>query len=252
MNSGLLLTFVVGLFTLIGTYIVFKTKNNKKIIDFSICIAFGVMLSLIILEIIPEEIELFSIDFKKGKVFLLILSSALIGIGILKTLDSFIPEHEAHNHTKKAQNENLFHIGVVSSIALILHNIIEGMALAAATLTDIKLAFLMCIGIGLHNIPMGMVITSTFYNGNKDKKKTLFYLTGISLSTFLGGLLFTLLKGNIITDNVLGILLGITLGMLIYILVFELLPSIKKMKNKKTIISGISLGIIILVISQLF
>ena len=138
MNIGILLTIVVGLFTLIGTIIVFQTKNNKKIIDFSICIAFGVMVSLAILEIIPEEIELFSVEFKKEKVFLLIVSSSLIGIGILKTLDHFIPEHEAHNHTKKAQSENLFHIGIVSSIALILHNIIEGMALAATTIADIN------------------------------------------------------------------------------------------------------------------
>ncbi len=251
MNIGILLTIVVGLFTLIGTIIVFQTKNNKKIIDFSICIAFGVMVSLAILEIIPEEIELFSVEFKKEKVFLLIVSSSLIGIGILKTLDHFIPEHEAHNHTKKAQSENLFHIGIVSSIALILHNIIEGMALAATTIADIKLAFLMCIGIGLHNIPMGMVITSTFYNGNKNKKKTILYLIGISLSTLIGGLIFFLLKGKIITNNVLGILLGITLGMLIYIFMFELLPSIKNMKDKKTKIIGIILGIIVIVVSKI-
>lgn len=252
MEMAFLLTFLVGCFTLIGTLIVFQTKDNKKIVDFSICIAFGVMLSLSILEIIPEEIELFSIDFKKGKVFLLMVASALIGIGLLKILDHFVPEHEAHNHSKKAQNENLFHIGVVAGIALILHNIIEGMALAAVAVTDIKLAFLMCIGIGLHNIPMGMVITSTFYNGNKSKKRTMLYLIGISLSTFIGGILFSILKGRIITDNVLGILLGITLGMLIYILAFELFPAIKKMQNRKITSLGISLGVVILIISKLF
>lgn len=251
MLIGILLTIIVGLFTLLGTLIVWKTKNNQKIADFSICIAFGVMLSLSILEIIPEEIELFSIDFKEGSIFLLIIASALIGIGILKVLDHFIPEHEAHNHSKKAQNENLLHIGIVSSIALILHNIIEGIALAAICKADTKLAYLMCIGIGLHNIPMGMVITSTIYKGNKNKKRTLLYLMGISLSTFAGGLLFFILPGNIITDNVLGILLGITLGMLIYIILFELFPVVKKIKDEKNKIMGIGLGILILIISKM-
>ena len=44
---ALLLTIIVGLFILIGSFIGLNYKDNKKFTDFSISIAFGVILSLI-------------------------------------------------------------------------------------------------------------------------------------------------------------------------------------------------------------
>ena len=43
---ALLFTFIIGLFLLLGSFIVFVVKNNDKFILFSISIAFGVMVSL--------------------------------------------------------------------------------------------------------------------------------------------------------------------------------------------------------------
>ena len=39
---------------------------------------------------------------------------------------------------------------------------IEGMAIYTSVLSSVELGTLMCIGVGLHNIPMGMVLASTF------------------------------------------------------------------------------------------
>lgn len=245
---ALLLTFLVGFFIMIGAFIVFKTKNNDKIVQFSISVALGVMAALGLLELLPESLEKFSVDFKDARAFVLVIASAAIGFGLLKLLDHFIPDHEEENKTKKAKKEHLLHIGIVASIALVIHNIIEGMALYTAALTDLKMGLLMCLGIGLHNIPMGMVIASTFYNTKKDKKKTILLLLGVSLSTFLGGFLLFLINHGI-TDNVIGILLGITLGMICYIVVCELIPQVRKMQDKKSAYVGILIGILILTCS---
>ena len=51
---AILLTLFVGLFILIGSICGIYTKNNKKLTDFSISIAFGVLIGLSILEILPE------------------------------------------------------------------------------------------------------------------------------------------------------------------------------------------------------
>ncbi len=252
MYQGLVLTFIVGFFIIIGSIIVFKTKNNDKIVNFSISIALGVMASLAILELIPESFEMFQEEFDVLKSFLLIVASGFIGFGLLKVLDHFIPDHEREDNSKKEKEEHLYHIGIVSSVALVIHNIIEGMALYTSTLASLKMALLMSFGIGLHNIPLGMIITSTFYKGNHNKKKTILWLLGISLSTFVGGVLIFILGDHFITNNILGILLGITLGMVIYIILLEFIPHIKSLKNKKDSIIGILSGIIILLLSQLF
>lgn len=252
MNIGaLLLTLGVGLFIVIGAIIVFVTNNNEKIINLSISMAFGVMIALVFSELIPEAFELMESNNKFLAVLTVVVFSFL-GVLILKCLDMFVPHHEHNHRDKHGDLENLEHIGLVSSIALVIHNIIEGMALYGSALSSINLGLMLCIGIGLHNIPMGLVIASTFYKSNKSTSKTLLITIGISLSTFLGGVLMVFLNNTVINDFVLGLFVCVTLGMIIYIALFELLPKMLCSKEKKTIIFGTSLGILILFISSLF
>lgn len=248
---ALLLTLGVGFFIIVGAIIVFITKNNEKIINLSISMAFGVMIALVFSELIPEAFELMENKNQLITILSIIIFSGF-GVIILKGLDLLIPNHE-HNHKDKLGDiENLEHIGLVSSIALVIHNIIEGMALYGTAVSSTNLGLMVCIGIGLHNIPMGLVIASTFYKVNKSKLKTILITVGISLSTFVGGIIMHILSSAIISNFILGILVCITLGMIIYIALLELLPKMLCSKNKKDTILGTSIGIIILFISSLF
>lgn len=246
----LLFTLLVGLFIVLGTLFVFVTHENKNFINFSISMAFSVMIMLGLVELLPESYEIISeyINFPYSVVIIII--GVIIGIEILKILDRFIPDH-GHDHVHdKDHKRNLFHIGVISSVALVLHNIIEGITLYNTLETSMKAGLLMCIGIGLHNIPIGMVIASTFYKKTKNKLKTLFISIGISLSTFLGGLLAILLNG-VTNEFIEGVLLAVTLGMVIYITLFELLKQVIEIKNKRIRYGGIVVGVVILLISIL-
>lgn len=222
---GLILTLLTGLFILLGSLIVIKSKNKEKIVDFSISLGFTVMLGLILLELLPEAM------MHLNNYIYVILFIAL-GLLLLKILDIFIPEH----------NENLNHLGIVSSIALIIHNLIEGIAILGVTLTEIHLGILLSIGVGLHNIPMGMIITTSIKNN-----KRLIILPLLAVSTLIGGLLASI-STIFVNEFILGIFLAITLGMLLYISIFELLP---KMKNKPNIL-GIIIGIVLIVLTLCF
>lgn len=245
---GLLFTLILGIFIIIGSLIVFLTKNNDKFVEFSISLAFGVMMMLIIVDLIPEAFEI--IDYNSIWVrFVYIAMGALIGFLFLKLLDYFIPDHEDDLSTTSDDDKNLKHIGFVSSIALVIHNIVEGMAIYLLISSDLRAGLMASIGVGLHNIPLGMVIASTFYKSNHNKKKTMFIILGISLSTFVGGLFISLFHLSNIMEIVEGVSLTLTIGMLLYILTMELLPKIFHSKNKKITISGILLGIFMLMIT---
>ncbi len=248
---ALSLTLGVGLFILIGAIIVFITKNNEKIVNLSISMAFGVMIALIFSELIPEAFELME-NRNRILTALIVVVFSFLGVFLLKSLDILVPHHEHNHKDKHGDIENLEHIGLVSSIALVIHNIIEGMALYGTALSSTSLGLMVCVGIGLHNIPMGLVIASTFYNSNKNKLKTILITLCISLSTFFGGIIMFILNNNIINNFILGVLICITLGMIIYIAIFELLPKMLCSKDKKTVVVGTSLGILILFISSLF
>ena len=249
--AAFLLTLFVGLFILAGTIIGMSLKDNKKFINMSISIAFGVVVTLIAVELIPEVLEILTDNLGRWKGLLIIGILSFLGFMILQQLDLFIPHHEEenHNHKHACHNEHLKHIGIVTSVALILHNIIEGMSLYIATLADIKIGFILCIGIGLHNLPMGLVIASTFINEYSKKKIVIISLI-VSLATTLGGL-FIFFSG-IQSELIMGILLSVTLGMLVYIAFCELFEQVLRMEDKKINYIGIIVGVVILLISVMF
>ena len=242
---GLLITFLLGLFFILGSLVVTFSKKTKAIENISISIAMGTMASLIVLDLFPELLE-----HMKGVSIIWIILLILFGIGILKVLDLFIPEHDhEHGLHHDCSEENLIHIGIVSLVAIVLHNIIEGMAVYSISIDSFKTGMLVALGVGLHNIPMGMIITSTMEH--EPKKYRILALLLATFSTFIGGVLMYFIS-SIISELFIGVLICITLGMILYIVLFELLPHILHGENKKLSIIGILFGIGIIIISSLF
>ena len=244
---GLVITFLLGIFVLIGALIAFLAKKKGKIIDFSLGLAFSVIIMLIVLDLIPEVIEHLGLRY-----IWLFLIFVVLGYGLLRFLDRFIPDHHDHDRmTKKEANNNLAHIGIISSIALIIHNIIEGMAVYSTVLTDVNTGLMLAIGIGFHNLPLGMVIATTFYQGDQKPSRVWLSIGGVTLSTLVGGILSFLLNNQAVPEWVLGSLLSLTLGMLLFLLFSELWPRIRKSKFRIERNFGILIGIIIMLISMM-
>ena len=252
---SLFLTLFVGVFILIGSLCGINYKSNKKITDFSISMAFGVIIFLILFSLIPETFEALNNEVGTVRAIVSIVLLSLIGIMVLKILDLFIPHHEHeshHNHNhknNKCHNEHLHHIGIVSSVAIIIHNIIEGMSLYLVSSKSILSGLLLCLGIGLHNIPMGLVIASTLMAANYTRNKTLKLSIIVSISTFVGGIIMFMLGG--VNTMIECVLLGLTIGMLVYILIFELYEQIYNMKDKKIARIGIIVGSLLIILSTL-
>ncbi len=244
---GLLTTLLLGIFIIIGALIAFLVKKKQKVVDFSIGLAFGVIVSLIFSDLLPEIID--NLGLKYLYVFII---CTFIGYIALRLLDNFIPDHEEEKMTSKELKNNLVHIGIVTSLAIVLHNIIEGMAVYSAILTDTSLGLAITLGIGFHNIPLGIVIAGAFYQSNQSTSKTSLSILLVSLSTFVGGIIMFFLNLNTINSLVLGILLSITLGMLFFIVISELLPRIRLTKDKKTTYLGVVLGIILIFLTIFF
>lgn len=246
--NGLILTLLLGLFIIIGAFIVFIFKDKEKIVDFSIALAFSVIIMLLMIDIIPEAYEV--IDTGNILVNILILiSGSSIGFLLLLLLDHFIPDHEDDLTTDEDDSRNLNHIGLISSIALVIHNIVEGIAIYTLYMSDPHAGIMAGLGVGLHNIPLGMVIASAFYQYNQSKTKTMFIILGISLSTFLGGVVMAIFHIHEILHLIEAISLTVTLGMLVFISIMELIPKMKHSHHKKITVTGILLGICLLLVS---
>lgn len=233
-------TLIAGLFFLVGAILAYFGKNKKGLVEFSIGMAFSVMLILLAFDIVPEVLELLE---EKGKIFMYVF--ILIGIVMLKLIDILIPHHD-HDKEIKTHDRHLKHIGIISSLALIIHNVIEGVGIYNITLADYKAGLLMAIGVGLHNIPFGIEITATLNETKKNKKYTILYILLLTLSTVLGALIMMVFKT--IDNFVLGSLMSLTIGMIIYLVLFELLQELGASKNKKYSTAGLISGVVFMVI----
>lgn len=244
-NLALFITFLLGFFIIIGVIIAFFLKKQQKVLDFIFAFALSILTMLILLDLLGHTIEHLGIKH----IYLFILFTCL-GLLIFKIIDEFVPEHEDNKMTKIEEKKNIVHIGLLATIALIIHNFVEGMAIYLTSTNDINLGIMMALGVGLHNIPLGIIITTTLNNDEK-LGKYIFCIISLFISSFLGGLLLYLLNINTVSDVVIGSLLALTIGMLLYIIIFELYPKVKKTKNKKITIIGLISGIVIALISML-
>ncbi len=244
---ALIMTLLLGIFIGIGALLAILTKKQHQIIDFVMGLAFSLLVMLIFTELLPE-----SIAYLKLKNIWAFLIFGCLGVLLLKVLDNFVPDHHHSKMTQEEEKKSIAHIGILSVAALFLHNLIEGMVVYLATYKDVTTGAIMSLGIGLHNIPLGMIVTSTFYQTDQKEGKSFLAVLLLSFASFLGGLFLFFLKIKTLSPFLIGCIFSLTIGMLLYLLVFELWPRVKKSKNRALTNYGLILGVILLLFTYLF
>jgi len=233
---GLLVTIIAGLSFLIGGLIALFIKKKENLINFSMAMSLSVLILITIFELLPEATKKLG---DNSTIFL--ISGIIIGLATFKLLDSLIPYHE------ESHDNNLIHIGVITALALVLHNIIEGMLLYAYSIINLRVAFIYAIAAALYHIPLGINVT-VLLKGNK--QKMWFYIFILTLTPLLGGLIIHYFT-DYISNFFLGFSLAITLGIMIYIIIFELFNKVFKHFNKYSV-AGLITGTLLIIITLLF
>ena len=246
-TMALFLTFLLGLFIVIGAILSLFLKKRKKVLDFLMASCFSILLMLIILDLLPEAIEHLGLSY-----LWLFLLLVFVGFFFFKWFDHLIPHHHSKHDTKKEVYDNMIHIGTLATVALALHNIIEGMAIYFTSSLDLSLGIAMSLGVGLHNLPLGIIVGSTFYQQEGKFTSFLISLIVLAFSSFLGGLIPFVFNLKAINDLMMGSFLSLTLGMLIYLAFFEILPKVKKAKDKKIVFYGLITGVVIILCTLFF
>lgn len=241
----LILSILSIMFLLVGTFIVFTTHNSKKVMVFSVSLGFVVLVLLGLIHLVPDAYEFFMEVLTKKTSILYIILSTLFGFIIIFLLDKLGGHHHEEGHHV---NENYKHISIITCIFLVVHNLIEGMTLYSSVLIDYKTALLLTIGIGLHNIPLGFTLSST-YNKNHNKLKTILYISFIGSSYLMGSLLAYLFSEAFMNPIILGFALTFTFGMILYIALYEFLPMIINSKEKNMKLLGLLVGVVLMILT---
>lgn len=233
-----LVTLTAGLSTLLGMIPVFlKIKNKNHIINASLSFASGVMLSVSIFSLLPESITLLSKKYNTLGVTLLTIIFALVGIFLASFIDKIF---------KRIDNK-LYKLGIINCIALMIHNIPEGILTFSTTTANISLGLALALSIMCHNIPEGISISIPIYYSTKSKLKAFFYTFISGISEFLGAVITYVFLYQYIDFTFISVTLALTFGIMSYISLFELLPSAFTYQNKKLSIIAFILGFIFMI-----
>ena len=271
--GALLLTLIAGAATGIGgALVLFKKKLSSNFLAGALGVSAGVMIFISLTELFPEaQEEIASIgSLKYGES--LVLQAFFAGMGIITLIDFLIPEyenpHEASGLSLDAKtaavgvleqtgNEKaLQRLGIMSALAIAVHNFPEGIASFIGALNDPQMGAGITFAIAIHNIPEGIAVAIPIYYATKSKGKALLYATLSGLSEVLGALLclaVTAIFGVEITGGgpVFPLILAAVAGIMIYISLDELLPTAEKYGKHHIAIAGVVGGMAIMGVSLL-
>ena len=272
-TSALLMTLIAGAATGIGgALVLFKKKVSSNFLAAALGLSAGVMIFISLAELFPEaQAEIMaSSSLKYGKAYVLI--AFFIGMGLITLIDFLIPEyenpHEASGltleaHTpavgklEQAGSEKAMHkLGVLSAIAIAIHNFPEGIATFIGALNDPQMGLGITFAISIHNIPEGIAVAIPIYYATKSKGKALLHATLSGMSELLGALLCLAVSavfGIDLTANghIFPLIMAAVAGIMIYISLDELLPTAEKYGKHHIAIAGVVSGMAIMGISLL-
>lgn len=243
----LALSAAAGGATVIGALLAVMVRRPKSwLLTLSLGFSAGVMLSVSLLELLPEAVEvlLFEMPGLAGTAAAVFSCSA--GMLCSQLLDSVLP---GGVEPGGAHKEQLMRLGLFSMLALMLHNLPEGMAVFLSASQNVKLGLKLCAAIALHNIPEGISVAMPVYAA-LDRRAPALGLAALSgAAEPLGALLAMRFLQPVLTQRGLAMIFCGIGGLMSAISVAELLPTALCSKRPSYGVVGVLFGILLMLVN---
>lgn len=236
-----IISFIAGCSTLIGYFFIYLDNRNNRVLIASLGFSSGVMFFISIFDLIPESIKLILYNFDIIISFIICLIFFVIGIILSASLNNFIDSSESY----------LYRIGIISMLAIIIHNVPEGIATYLTSTFDLKLGITLAFSIALHNIPEGISISIPIYYSTNSKIKAFVYTFIAGMSEFLGAILASIFFRKLINNISMGTIYSLIAGIMSYISINELFPTSLRYNRPLVTIISFMTGILFIFISLL-
>ena len=240
----LILSTLAGLSTLIGAIPIFfkiKEKNLSKFISFCLSFSIAIMISISILDLIPTSFFEIVNFYGIGKTLIILLIAFIISYIIITYLSSLVE--------KESKGIDLYKLGILNMIVLILHNLPEVIATFLSSYHSIDLGLRLSIAIMLHNIPEGISIAVPIYYATGSRKKAIKSTLISGLSEPLGAILAYVFLKRFVSELMISIVLIVVAGLMITLSIQEMLPRALKYKENKWIYLGLIIGTILVIVN---
>lgn len=212
----ILYSTIAGLSTIAGVELVraFEKPVVRNSI-YLISLAVGVILATASFELLPEAIEL----QRSWPIYL------LAGLVFLYLLEHLMTIHSCED--ERCENKAM---GKISALGIGIHSLLDGLAIGVGFEASFALGVITSLAVILHELPEGVFTYTLLRHDKVPERKSQIYAWLVALVTPFGAILtFLFLKGA--SPQLLGALLAFTAGSFFYIATADLVPETHKKPN---------------------
>ncbi|MDD2801998.1 MAG: ZIP family metal transporter [Methylococcales bacterium] len=255
------LLVLIIIFTAIGgilsvmaaaVFLLLPERHRNTVLPHGISFAIGALLAVAFWGLIPEAFE--AVEPAQFQVLSGTVLAGILGFFVLEKLliwrhchfgecEAHGDEHEhdghGHSHSHSHAHATAKSAGSLIILGDSMHNFVDGVLIAAAFLTDVKLGIVTSLAVAAHEIPQEVGDFAILLQSGYSRGKALFYNILASLGTVLGGVLAYFSLEDL--HNSLPYFLALAASSFIYIAVADLIPSLHKKTDIKTSLQQIAL-----------
>ncbi|KAG3102894.1 hypothetical protein PI124_g10097 [Phytophthora idaei] len=164
------------------------------------------------------------------------------------------PREQGFVKMDEAAKEKLQRMGILSGIAIALHNIPSGIATFTAGIEDPTIGLSMAIGVGLHNIAEGVAVAAPVYFATGSKWKGIMWCVVAAIAEHVGGFIALAIIGKDDNDFAEATLYGVVAGMMATITMKEVFPTAYTYANGRIhlVSNGGLMGMVLMALSLYF
>ncbi len=254
------LTLLAGLSTGIGSALAFYTKQtNKKFLSVALGFSAGVMIYVSMIEIFAKSRSALEIVYGSTVGYGVATLSFFAGIAIIALIDKFVPSFENPHELRdveeagagRTKDPALLRMGMMSALAIGIHNFPEGLATFASAMQNPTLGISIAVAVAIHNIPEGIAVSVPIYYATGDRRKAFAFSFLSGLSEPVGALVGYFLLRSFFHDGMFGVIFGAVAGIMVFISLDQLLPTAQKYGEHHLSIYGLIAGMAVMAISLL-
>lgn len=141
---------------------------------------------------------------------------------------------------KKEVDAKLKHMGIMTALAIGLHNFPEGLATFVATLSSPSVGAALAVAIAIHNIPEGLAVSVPIFFATNNRHRAFLWGFMSGVSEIVGAGLGWLVLKDVFSELVFGVLFGLVAGMMVAICIYELLPTARRYDPEDRFVSNMA------------
>ena len=259
--TAFFMTALAGLSTGVGSAIAFfAKKTNAKFLSVSLGFSAGVMIYVSMIEIFSKAKEALQQAMGEKKGAAVTVAAFFAGMLLIGIIDRLIPKkdnpHEFHKsaHVEtdaKKGTQTLMRTGIVTALAIAIHNFPEGLATFVSAMQSPSLAIPIVAAIAIHNIPEGIAVSVPIFYATGSKKKALLYSFASGLAEPVGAVIGYFILLPFMNDVIYGLLFAGVAGIMVFISLDELLPAAREYGEHHLSIYGLVAGMAVMAVSLL-